>query len=194
MYDLFISHASEDKEELVQPLAEALQRAGVRVWYDRFVIGWGDSIRKLIDDGLSTSRFGVVVLSTAFFSKNWSCYELDGIVARQMTGQKVLLPIWHKVSHADVLRFSPSLAGVLALNTSIGIPALSEAIIRKVLLPISWEQYKTSLLDGGYPQFSYITCPTCGREVSEHAEAGYDMATYEGECACGWKGYFHVTD
>ena len=38
MKDLFISHASEDKDELVHPLAEGLKRAGVDVWYDEYTV------------------------------------------------------------------------------------------------------------------------------------------------------------
>lgn len=118
-FDLFISHASEDKEEFVRPLAEALQALGVDVWYDEFQLRVGDSLRRSIDKGLANSRFGVVVLSSAFFAKNWPQYELDGMVAREMNGVKVILPIWHRVTKDEVMRFSPTLADRVALNSSI---------------------------------------------------------------------------
>jgi len=35
-WDVFISHASEDKDAFVRPLALALCNLGVRVWYDEF--------------------------------------------------------------------------------------------------------------------------------------------------------------
>lgn len=35
-YDVFISHDSEDKEEVARPLAEVLRRNGLSVWYDEF--------------------------------------------------------------------------------------------------------------------------------------------------------------
>jgi hypothetical protein len=118
-FDLFISHASEDKEEFVRPLAEALQALGVDVWYDEFQLKVGDSLRRSIDKGLANSRFGVVVLSSAFFEKNWPQYELDGMVAREMNGVKVILPIWHRVTKDEVMRYSPTLADRVALNSSI---------------------------------------------------------------------------
>lgn len=62
-FDVFISHASEDKAEIARPLAESLARAGLRVWLDEFELQLGDSLREKIDQGLSLSRFGVVVLS-----------------------------------------------------------------------------------------------------------------------------------
>lgn len=118
-YDLFISHASEDKDELVRYLAKTLENMGIKVWYDESTLKVGDSLRKSIDHGLVKSRFGTVILSASFFSKNWAQYELDSMVAREMNGHKMILPIWHKVTKNDVLDFSPALADKVALNTSL---------------------------------------------------------------------------
>ena len=117
-YDVFISHATEDKDEIVRPLANQLVSEGLRVWYDEFELRIGDSLRRKIDAGLSKSRFGVVVLSHAFFSKNWPQYELDGLVTREMTGEQVILPIWHKITKAEVIAQSPSLADKVARSTA----------------------------------------------------------------------------
>ena len=72
--DVFISHATEDKDEIVRPLVDALIAHNVRVWYDESELGIGNNVRREIDKGLTKSRFGVVVLSHAFFRK-----ELDSI-------------------------------------------------------------------------------------------------------------------
>lgn len=118
-YDFFISHATEDKEDIVRPLALKLQEKGKEVWLDELIMIVGDSLRRKIDEGLKNSRFGIVVLSTNFFKKNWTQHELDGLVAREMNGIKVILPIWHKVTKDEVLNYSPSMADKLALNSSI---------------------------------------------------------------------------
>lgn len=118
-YDFFISHASEDKDDIVRNLAEALKAKNFEVWYDEFELQVGDSLRKNIDYGLSNSRYGIVIISPSFVKKNWPEYELNGMVAREMNGHKVILPIWHKISKDEVLQFSPTLADKLALNTSI---------------------------------------------------------------------------
>lgn len=117
-YDVFISHASEDKDNIVRPLANALQEAGLRVWYDEFELRIGDSLRRKIDMGLAHSRFGIVVLSQQFFRKGWTNYELDGLVTRTVTGEQILLPIWHNVSKQEVIEYSPSLADKVARNTA----------------------------------------------------------------------------
>jgi len=118
-HDVFISHASEDKDSFVRPLAKELTTLGFDVWYDETSLKVGDSLREKIDKGLASSRFGIVVLSEAFFAKNWPQYELNGLVAKEIHGGKVILPIWHKVSKDEVLQFSPTLADKVALNTSI---------------------------------------------------------------------------
>ena len=118
-YDIFISHSSEDKEDFVRPLVEALEAFGLKVWYDEFTLRVGDSLRQKIDHGLVKSRYGTVVLSSSFFSKNWTQYELDGMIAKEMNGHKMILPIWHKVSKTEVLNFSPTLADKVALNSSL---------------------------------------------------------------------------
>jgi len=109
-YDAFISHASEDKKAIVRPLANALEKMGFRIWFDEFELEVGDSLRQSIDHGLSNSRYGIVILSPAFFAKNWPQYELNGLTAREMDGHKVILPVWHNLSKADILKNSPSIA------------------------------------------------------------------------------------
>lgn len=118
-YDFFISHASEDKDGFVRGLAEALQARGARVWYDEFALRVGDSLREKIDQGLANSRFGVVVLSKHFFSKEWPQKELNGLFSREVEGVARILPIWHEISKDEVASYSPMLADKVALNTSL---------------------------------------------------------------------------
>lgn len=117
-YDVFISHASEDKDAVVRSLAEALQSEGLSVWYDEFALKIGDSLRRKIDAGLARSRVGLVVISPNFISKGWTNYELDGITTRAVTGEQILLPIWHNVTKKEVMDYSPSLADKVARSTA----------------------------------------------------------------------------
>lgn len=128
-WDVFISHAWEDKEDIARPLAEALRRKGLRVWYDEFTLTLGDSLRRSIDRGLAQSRYGVVVLSPHFFAKEWPQKELDGLVAREVGSGKIILPVWHNVTWEEVSRFSPTLADKLAVSTARGLDAVVEEIL-----------------------------------------------------------------
>jgi hypothetical protein len=117
-HDVFISHASEDKDDFVRPLANALIAQGLNVWYDEMTLRIGDSLRQKIDKGLANSKVGLVILSPAFIKKGWTNYELDGIVTRAVSGEQVLLPIWHKLTKQQVVDFSPSIADKVARSTA----------------------------------------------------------------------------
>ena len=117
-HDVFISHASEDKDEFVRPLASALMNQGLNVWFDEMTLRIGDSLRQKIDKGLANSRVGLVVLSPSFINKGWTNYELDGIVTRTVSGEQILLPIWHNITKQQVVDFSPSLADKVARSTA----------------------------------------------------------------------------
>ena len=136
-YDVFICHASEDKDSFVRELAHALDARRIRVWYDEFTLQPGDSLRRSIDRGLLTSQAGIVVLSPAFFSKRWPAYELDGLVELQNGGHGDvvddersgrIIPIWHNVNVDAVRRFSPSLANVVALRSEEGVDEVANRV------------------------------------------------------------------
>ena len=122
-YDFFICHAREDKDDVVRGLAELLREQGAEVWYDDFTLTVGSRLRKAIENGLAKSKFGVVIVSPHFFSKEWPQRELDGLFALDNGAsgnptQSRILPIWHKVTKDEVLRRSPILADLTALNTA----------------------------------------------------------------------------
>jgi phosphate acetyltransferase len=120
-------------DDIVRPFATLLKEKGLKVWYDEFELKIGDKLRRKIDEGLSKTRYGVVVLSNFFFAKEWPQKELDSLFAIEDNGQDVILPIWHKISKDEVLKYSPTIAGILALNTSsFSIEEIAEKIVEKV--------------------------------------------------------------
>lgn len=124
--DFFICHATEDKAEIAKPIADALIAAGHTVWFDEFELVVGDSLRRKIDEGLRMSEVGVIILSHHFFSKEWPQRELDGLVAQ---GKRVL-PIWHGLTHDEVSKFSPTLAGVYAVKSEVGPAVIAPKLIQ----------------------------------------------------------------
>lgn len=121
-YDVFISHATEDKKTFVEDLVNALREKAVKVWYDSLNIKWGDSLRTQIDNGLKKSAFGIVVLSENYIEKGWTRYELEGLFNIEMTQGKTILPIWHNITKQQVMNFSPTLAGRMALSSALMTP------------------------------------------------------------------------
>lgn len=118
-YDVFLSHASEDKDEIARPLANALTARGFTVWFDELNIRVGQSIRREIERGIREARFGLVIVSEHFMAKQWTQAELDALWGKKIAAKDdSLLPVWHKVTYDEVQQGLPLLAGLHALNTS----------------------------------------------------------------------------
>lgn len=131
-FDVFVSHASEDKAEVARPLVESLQDAGLKVWFDEQTLTLGDSLQERINAGLTNCRYGVVIFSPNFFAKEWPRRELEALGNREEFQKKVILPIWHKISAEEVTRSSLTLGGRLAVSTDEGLDRVIEAIMRVV--------------------------------------------------------------
>jgi hypothetical protein len=129
-----LSHATEDKASVALPLRNALTERRVTVWLDKTEIKIGDSLCRKIDEGIRSSRYGIVVLSPSFFAKGWTNLELDGLVTRTVAGEQTMLPIWHQVTAEQVRGYSPSLADKRALSTGeFNIEDMADQIAEAVL-------------------------------------------------------------
>jgi hypothetical protein len=128
---VFISHASEDRADIALPIAEGLRVAGWTVWLDQYELTLGDRLFQRINEGLSRSRCGVVVLSESFFAKHWTQQELGALAAKESeSGAKVILPVWHGIDEHYLVREAPMLADRLGVSTLKGIPHVVEQLTR----------------------------------------------------------------
>lgn len=134
MWDLFISHASEDKPTLVRPLAQTLMRRGIAVWYDEFTLKAGDSLSASIDKGLHESSFGLVIISPDFMKKNWPEYEFRSLIVKQVElgHKKMIIPVWHNVSKEEVQAKNYYIGDIIALSSKDGVENLAEKILEIV--------------------------------------------------------------
>lgn len=130
-YDYFISHASEDKNAVAEPLAKVLERSGAKVWLDKYELSIGDSLRESIDNGLRNAKQGIVILSPIYFKKFWTTKELNGLFAKASKGHKVILPIRHNITAEEVADRSALLADLFSLSTDkCTIEELAQAILQ----------------------------------------------------------------
>jgi hypothetical protein len=116
-WDVFISHASEDKINLVEPLAKTLERLGIRVWYDGFSLGAGNLLSDTINRGLENSIFGLLIISPDFLAKKWTRYEADYLLKREKEAETMILTLWHNVEYEQVRAWSPELADRVPIRT-----------------------------------------------------------------------------
>ncbi len=133
-YHFFIAHAYEDKD-WAGPFANYLRRKGYEIWYDDFIIKVGHSIRDKVDEGLSQSQYGILILSHNFFKKGktWTRRELDGLTSiEDAEGRRLILPIWHNLDKPDITKYSPSLAGIKAANSNMGYQTVANIIVESI--------------------------------------------------------------
>ena len=132
-WDVFISHASEDKASLVRPLAEALKEYGVKVWYDSFNLRPGLSLGRSIDTGIAGAEFGIVVLSPHFIAKEWPRYEFDALCERRTEKGEPMITLWHALGPEDRPGWTQGLDPEKSLDTAAQpITALAMRILEWV--------------------------------------------------------------
>jgi hypothetical protein len=113
----FISHDSKDKEHIARPIAQKLSSRLCTVWYDEYSMKVGDSLRNSIEKGIKETKKCIIILTPNFLNNpGWTKKEFESIFTREMIfEEKIILPIWHKVTKEEVYEYSPSLADTVAL-------------------------------------------------------------------------------
>ncbi|MCH8950668.1 MAG: toll/interleukin-1 receptor domain-containing protein [Proteobacteria bacterium] len=106
-FDLFVSYASEDRS-IVEELVGVLEKRNLKVWWDKGQITLGDRLSAKIDEGLRSSRYGVVIISHSFIAKNWPENELRSMINRSISkDEKVILPVLVGLTHDQIAAHYP---------------------------------------------------------------------------------------
>ena len=118
------------------------------MWYDQDTVLVGESLSETIDRGLVQARSAIVIISPSFLSKPWTRRELQGLVAKEITGGagKVILPVWHQVTHGEIAGVSPPLADLRAASTSEGLDAVLLELTRALELKRRTRYLETELI------------------------------------------------
>jgi hypothetical protein len=128
--DVFISYASEDKHEYVHPLVEVLKSLGITYWLDEAEIKWGDKISRKINQGLSDSKYVLVLLTENFINKNWPLTELESAFHHETaSGDVIVLPVL--IAPSDVIFTKlPLLRDKLYLKWEQGAEGIAQQLLR----------------------------------------------------------------
>ena len=156
-WDVFISHASEDKDDITEKIVELLEYFGIKVWYDNNILSVGDSLSRSIDIGLLESRYGIIILSENFVKKRWTEYEFRSLLNREIGKKKVILPIWHKINKETIKKYSPFLLEKYALDSNklkieqivLGlIKVIKPHIYKNIARELLWRKLKDNAKKG----------------------------------------------
>lgn len=117
-YDVFISHANKDKADLIEELYQSLDKLGIKIFYDKESLEWGDNWKDRILNGTKKAEFAIIVISENFFDREWTERELAEFLGRQdRNGQKLILPILHNISVEQLKEKYPSVADIQAIDS-----------------------------------------------------------------------------
>jgi RNA-directed DNA polymerase len=92
-FDVFISHASEDKEEIARPVFEACRKLGLKAFLDEAHIGWGQSATQKINVALGSARTVLAIISNVSVVKEWPVAEVNAALSLEVIGQKKVVPL-----------------------------------------------------------------------------------------------------
>jgi len=126
--NVFVSHA-----EIARPLGEALQRKGLKIWYnDKKVFRLADRSWQSIHRELASYRFGVVIL-TAAFCKEWSEPRFTDLLARETkNGAKVFLLVSRQEGRNGTTVFPPLLVDKVVVSTEFGLERVAKQVLRVI--------------------------------------------------------------
>ncbi|AYL96218.1 toll/interleukin-1 receptor domain-containing protein [Mucilaginibacter celer] len=137
-YDAFICFAPEDKEGIALPIADGLKKIGYEIRPDEFLSEDNEAIRIKIENGLKDSHFGIIILSEVFMQMISSKSDLDTFLIRQnVSGEKILLPVWHNVTPGIIEKYSVSLTDRVYAITNIGLDSVIASLASVMLSPIN---------------------------------------------------------
>ena len=118
-FDVFISHANKDKEDLIEELYQSLNTLGVNIFYDKESLEWGDNWKDRILNGTKKAEFAIIVISENFFDREWTERELAEFLNRQnRNGQKLILPILHNITTEQLKAKYPLVADIQAIDSA----------------------------------------------------------------------------
>lgn len=87
-YEIFISHASEDRPEVARPVHAACERLGLKVFLDDEHIAWGENFTRKINSALGAARTVLCIISPVSVTKQWPMAEVNTALSLEISGKK----------------------------------------------------------------------------------------------------------
>jgi hypothetical protein len=170
----FLSHSWQNSD-IATRLAADLREQGVDVWYDKWEIKPGDSLRRKVDEGIERASFFLVLLTPESIGSEWVQVELDAGMVRRIHGHCKLIPMVLGIADDKV---PPTLQGFLWVpldNYEEGLRRLLETChgvdtVPPLGPPPPWateRPFEASGLSGHAQRLAALLC-----EKSEHGILG----------------------
>ncbi|MEE9336641.1 MAG: toll/interleukin-1 receptor domain-containing protein [Methylococcaceae bacterium] len=81
---VFVSHSSDDKEDLIEPIVNDLEDSYINVWFDKKKIVPGDNLRKSIfRDGLDKADIALIFFTEQSLKSSWVDKEIKHVLREE---------------------------------------------------------------------------------------------------------------
>jgi hypothetical protein len=92
--NVFVTHASDDKERFVLGFATKLREKGIDAWLDKWEMLPGDSlVDKIFEEGIKNAKAIIAVISINSISKPWVKEELNAAMIKKINGVSKIIPV-----------------------------------------------------------------------------------------------------
>jgi hypothetical protein len=81
-HQIFLSYSQKDSHTASQ-LVDALEKRGLRVWYDKGKLRIGDSFLRGIEKALEQSDYFILLLSPEYLKSQWTNFEMGVALTRK---------------------------------------------------------------------------------------------------------------
>lgn len=103
-FDVFICHASEDKNDIAIPVFNQLDRINISAFIDHVQIKWGDSLVEKINSALVKSKYVIAILSANSVNKEWPQKELRAVLASEISDGNIKLLTLIKKDDEEIVK------------------------------------------------------------------------------------------
>jgi RNA-directed DNA polymerase len=156
-YDIFISHASEDRAAVARPIFEACERLGMKAFLDEEHIAWGETFTRKINVALGAARTVLAIVSSTSVTKDWPLTEVNTALALEVAGDKSVVPLI--VGKPDLSRL-PLIRGKDYLEWS-GDPVQVARLLRESVarhsVDVKWRPSRPEPAAGSVPTVAAAT-------------------------------------
>jgi|GEM_PF-3125149 len=132
-YDVFISHAVEDRKRYADPLVEELRRHGIRVWYSRDELELGGSLSELVERGMRRSRAALILASKDYFGRHWTGYERQTLFAMLRKRPDAFFIVRCGMTHEELVQHWPEVSDICTIAYTDDLAPVTERLAAPIL-------------------------------------------------------------
>ena len=107
---VFLAYSSKDSV-MAERIAEMLMQRGIDVWWDKWCIRSGDSLRRKVDGGIKDCTHFAVLLTEDSVRSSWVNKEMDAGFMKELGNKCKFIPLRYEFA---VSNLPPTLAGIMS--------------------------------------------------------------------------------